>query len=361
MPGNQNRTQELQDHIRDAIKNKYMLNIVGGNTKGFYGNNNAASHNTQTLETRIHSGVISYEPSELVITARAGTPLAEIEKLLMENNQELPFEPPHFGEHATIGGVVASGLSGPRRPYSGSVRDYLLGVRIINGQGEIVSFGGQVMKNVAGYDVSRLMAGALGTLGLLLEVSLKVLPKSQYETTLMLPGEKQSALSLMNTLNQSPLPVSALMFDNDNLYIRLSGAESAVKAAEQDISEQAAIHTVINQDKFWNQVNEQTHHFFESDKPLWRLSLPYTADVNIDEPCLVDWGGAQYWFHSEKTSAEIYHLARRQGGHATLFRSQCQRERFMPVEGKLKQLQVNLKTQFDPYGIFNYGRLYSDL
>ena len=357
MPQSQNRTQEFQDHIRTAIDEKFMLNIVGGNTKHFYGNNHSTHDNTQTLETRIHTGITSYTPSELVITARAGTPLSEIEYLLNENNQMLPFEPPSFGEHATIGGVVASGLSGSRRPFTGSVRDFVLGVRIINGKGEILSFGGQVMKNVAGYDVSRLMTGAMGTLGLLLEVSIKVLPKPQSETTQVIATEKSDALKMMRKLIQTPLPISAMTYQGENLYIRLSGANSSVNAAEKDINGEPLVHA----DKFWKQLNEQSHSFFQQDKSLWRLSVPFTADISINQEHLVDWAGALYWFHSDEEVSSIHELAKKMNGHATLFKSKCKRERFMPIDGKLKHLQVNLKTQFDPYGILNFGRLYKDL
>jgi len=361
-----NRTQELQDRIRAAANDKTMLNIVGGNTKHFYGNNQISSNKAKSeiIETRIHQGVVSYEPSELVITARAGTPLKEIEDLLAENNQMLPFEPPHFGEHATIGGAIATGLSGSRRPFTGSARDFVLGTKIITGKGDIMSFGGQVMKNVAGYDVSRLMVGALGTLGLLLEISIKVLPKPHTEVTQVIGMSQQDALTTMHAVNQTPLPLSALAYENEKLYIRLSGALSAVTAAQKKVGGETLVHANI----FWQQLNEQTHPFFENEanKPLWRLSVPYIANINLDETGFIDWAGALYWIYSDKTEEEIQQHALEQGGSASLFRLPANhteniQERFMPLAAKIKQLQINLKSRFDPYGILNYGRLYSNL
>ena len=353
-----NRTQELQDRVRAAFNDKTMLEIVGGNSKRFYGNTN--THKTEIIETRIHQGIISYEPSELVITARAGTPLKEIENLLAENNQMLPFEPPHFGEHATLGGAIATGLSGSRRPFTGSARDFVLGTKIITGKGEIMSFGGQVMKNVAGYDVSRLMAGALGTLGLLLEISIKVLPKPNTEVTQCVGMSQQDALKTMHDLNQSSLPLSALAYEGEKLYIRLSGALSAVTSAQNKVGGETLVHA----ENFWQQVNEQSHPFFEENKnkPLWRLSVPYIANVDLNEKSFIDWAGALYWIHSDKNAEEIQQHAIEQGGTATLFRTTNNvEERFPPLQAKIKQLQINLKMRFDPYGILNYGRLYSDL
>ena len=355
-----NRTQELQDRVRAAHNDKTMLKIVGGDSKQFYGNN-AQKNNIEIIETRIHQGIISYEPSELVITARAGTPLKEIENLLAENNQMLPFEPPHFGEHATLGGAIATGLSGSRRPFTGSARDFVLGTKIITGKGDIMTFGGQVMKNVAGYDVSRLMVGALGTLGLLLEISIKVLPKPHTEVTQVIGMSQQDALKTMQELNQTPLPLSALAYEDEKLYIRLSGALSAVESAQKKVAGETLVHA----NNFWQQVNEQTHSFFENKAPLWRLSVPYTANIDLNEKTFIDWAGALYWMHSEKKAEEIQQHAIEQGGHATLFKvsdnSQSIQERFTPLEAKTKQLHINLKMRFDPYGILNYGRLYSDL
>lgn len=353
-----NRTQELQDRVRAAVNDKQMLKIIGGNSKHFYGNPDIVnSSRTEIIETRIHQGVITYEPTELVITVRAGTPLKDIEALLRNNNQMLPFEPPHFGEHATIGGVVATGLSGPRRPFTGSVRDYILGLKMINGKGDVMSFGGQVMKNVAGYDVSRLMVGALGTLGLLLEISIKVLPLPQTEITQRISMSQQDALKTMHRLNQTPMPLSGLSYVDEQLYVRLSGAQSAVTSAKNKVGGDSVVHA----ENFWQQLNEQTHPFFSEAKPLWRLSVPFTAEIDSEEKSFIDWAGALYWLHSNRDAKEIQQLARIAGGSASLFKADNNDERFMPLQTKIKQLQLNLKMKFDPYGIFNFGRLYSDL
>ena len=357
-----NRTRELQDHVRAAFDDKTALKIVGGNTKHFYGNESNAQ-NTKVIETRIHQGIISYEPSELVITARAGTPLKEIEALLAENNQMLPFEPPHFGEHATLGGAIATGLSGSRRPFTGSARDFVLGTKIISGKGDVMSFGGQVMKNVAGYDVSRLMVGALGTLGLLLEISIKVLPKPNTEATQVIAMSQQDALITMHKLNQTSLPLSALTYENEKLYVRLSGALSAVTSAQKKVGGETLLHA----EKLWQEINEQTFSFFteSNNKPLWRLSVPYIANIDLNENSLIDWAGALYWIHSDKKAEEIQQHAIEQGGAATLFRVSDNadniQECFSPLQAKIKQLHVDLKMRFDPRGILNYGRLYSDL
>lgn len=354
-----NRTQELQDRVRAAFNDKTMLKIVGGGSKDFYGNT-SEKNNIEIIETRIHQGIISYEPSELVITARAGTSLKEIETILAENNQMLPFEPPHFGEHATLGGAIATGLSGSRRPFTGSARDFVLGTKIISGKGDIMSFGGQVMKNVAGYDVSRLMVGALGTLGVLLEISIKVLPRPNVEVTQVFAMSQQEAIETMQSYSQTPLPLSALAYENEKLYIRLSGAASAVNSSQKKIAGETLVHA----DKFWHQVNEQTHPFFENKTPLWRLSVPYIANIDLNENSFIDWAGALYWMHSDKDAEEIQQHAIDQGGHATLFKvsdKQLIQDRFTPLQAKIKQFHINLKMRFDPYGILNYGRLYSDL
>lgn len=355
---NINQTQELQDRIRAACNDKIPLKIVGGNTKEFYGNDVSKQNNIEILETKNHQGIISYEPSELVITARAGTPLKEIEVLLAENNQMLPFEPPHFGEGATLGGAIATGLSGSRRPFTGSARDFVLGTKIISGQGDVMSFGGQVMKNVAGYDVSRLMVGALGTLGLLLEISIKVLPRPQSEITQCISMSQQDALLTMQQLNQSSLPLSALAYENEKLFIRLSGAPSAVNSAQKTVAGE----TLIQAEQFWQQLNEHTLPFFESEKSLWRLSVPYIANIDLNEKSFIDWAGALHWIHSDKNADEIQQHAIEQGGSAALFKTASDaQERFPALQAKIKQLQINLKTRFDPFGILNYGRLYSDL
>ena len=348
------RSLELQQRVQTAVTDKTMLRIVGGDSKTFYGNTTRG----EPLETRIHHGITSYEPTELVISARAGTPLKEIEAALAEHNQMLPFEPPHFGEHATLGGAIATGLSGPRRPFTGSARDFVLGMRILNGKGEILEFGGQVMKNVAGYDVSRLMTGALGTLGVILDVSIKVLPKPAIELTLCQNCSQQDALQHLKQLMQLPVPITAAAHLDNQLYVRLGGAISAVEAAAKQVGGVK----VMQDQHLWMQLREQQHAFFKQAGSLWRISLPHQSSFSSEENQFLDWAGAQRWLFSERSTDEIRHQAKQAGGHAVLFRSDNNHaERFEQLPSKLRQWHLNLKETFDPYGLLNYGRFYADL
>jgi len=346
---------ELSGSIQQAYESDTALRIVGGNTKAFYGR----PCEGQELSTTEHCGVVSYDPTELVITARSGTRLSELENVLAEQNQMLPFEPPHFGEAATLGGTIACGLSGPRRPYSGSARDFVLGVRCISGRGEHLQFGGQVMKNVAGYDVSRLMAGALGTLSVVTEVSLKVLPKPDTEITLHFEMEQQPAIDRMNELAGQPVPLSAACWHGGVMHLRLSGTEQGVEAARQSIGG-----TLDSEgDNFWMQLREQTLPFFDNDTSLWRLSVPpATQKIEMEDSILVDWGGAQRWVCSNEGATKIREVVSRVDGHATCFRNQGEiDEVFHPLPDPLMQLHRNLKQSFDPKGIFNAGKMYDSL
>jgi len=349
----------LAERVRAAAAARAPLRLRGGGSKDFYGQ----ALTGDTLDIRPHSGVTSYEPSELVVTARAGTPLAELEALLAAQGQCLPFEPPHFsasGAHATVGGMVASGLSGPARASVGAVRDYVLGVVLLNGKGERLVFGGQVMKNVAGYDVSRLMAGSLGTLGVLLEVSLKVLPVAPQEATLVFEMDEATALQRLNRWGAMPLPVNASCWQGGRLWVRLRGAVAAVAAAQKSMGgamgSEAAGH--------WAALREQTAPFFalQGDHSLWRLSLPDTAaPLDLGET-LVEWGGAQRWLKRPDGDAALVREAAARGrGHATLFRSAG---KSVPVFSALKppldRIHRELKKQFDPAGVFNPGRMYAD-
>jgi glycolate oxidase FAD binding subunit len=354
------RSDSLRQAVLDAVAANTPLNIMGGGSKAFYGRPLPAD--AVPLETAAHRGIVSYEPSELVLTARAGTPLAEIEALLAEHGQMLAFEPPHFGESATLGGTVACGLSGPRRPYAGSVRDSVLGCRIVNGQGEILSFGGQVMKNVAGFDLSRLMAGALGTLGLLLEVSLKVLPRPECERTYVFPMTGAEAIQTMSRWSGEPWPISGLANDESWTFLRLSGAEPAVEAAHQKLGGDPA----ADGPGFWLRLKEQRGRFF--DYPhlggrLWRLSLaPATPELDLPGHWFHDWGGAQRWLRSDALGEAVFREAARVGGHAALFRGTSEDGRvFQPLPTALEALHRKLKRTFDPKGLFNPGRLYEDL
>jgi glycolate oxidase FAD binding subunit len=350
-------SHQLQQQIQHALEQTTALRIVGGNSKSFYGHVVTG----EVLDISGHQGVISYEPTELVITARAGTPLTEIEKLLDDNGQMLPFEPPAFGDNATIGGTIACNLSGPRRAYAGAARDFLLGCKIINGKGEILSFGGEVMKNVAGYDVSRLMAGAQGTLGVLLDVSLKVLPKAEKETTQTIQCSPADALEKIHTWSQTPLPVSASSFHDSMLHIRFSGAEKAVNAAINTVGGESR----ENGENYWYQLKEQQLDFFTEKKPLWRLSLASDiqsfATAADDKNWLYEWGGALRWLKSDAPAEVIQNAAAEIDGHATLFRHPDKQPLFQPLSPGLLRIHKNLKQAFDPKNILNPGRLYPEL
>jgi len=356
-------SQQLQQKIQHCFEQKTALRIVGGNSKAFYGLEDDRLVSAETLDTSGHRGVLSYEPTELVITARAGTPLADIEKLLEDNGQMLAFEPPAFTDNATIGGTIACNLSGPRRAYAGAARDFLLGCKLINGKGEILSFGGEVMKNVAGYDVSRLMAGALGTLGILLEVSLKVLPKAEMESTQIFKCSATEALDKMHAWSQTPLPLSASSFHDSILRVRLTGATEAVKAAIDTLGGE----TMTGAERYWHQLKEQRLDFFTGEKPLWRISLAsdieslgLPADYDRDH-CLYEWGGALRWLKSDIPVEVIQHAASEFEGHASLFRHDGHNSLFQPLTPGLLRIHQNLKQAFDPENILNPGKLYPEL
>ncbi|MDP1645622.1 MAG: glycolate oxidase subunit GlcE [Thiobacillus sp.] len=350
---------EYIDRIRAAHAAETPLVIQGGGSKAFYGNAAAGD----VLDTRSLAGVVDYQPKELVLTARAGTPLAELETLLAEHKQMLAFEPPHFNGAATLGGCVASGLSGPRRPYAGSVRDFVLGIRMIDGSGQPLRFGGQVIKNVAGYDVSRLMVGALGTLGLLTEVSLKVLPRPAAETTLQFELDEAAAIQRMNLWAGQPLPLSATSWHAGLLSVRLSGAPSAVRAAQVKLGGEPPHEAGA----FWQRLRDQTTPFFDKrpstfNQSLWRLAVnPTTPPLNLGDAQWIEWGGAVRWLASDLPAAALREAARGCGGHAALFRGNAPADgAFAPLAPALLTLHRNLKQRFDPKGIFNRGRLYPD-
>jgi glycolate oxidase FAD binding subunit len=349
--------QQYAERIRAAAAEKKPLRLRGGGSKDFYGQALAG----EVLDTRAYAGIVAYEPTELVITVRCGTPLAELEAALRAQGQQLAFEPPHFGPHATVGGMVAAGLSGPRRQAAGAVRDFVLGVRMLDGRGDDLSFGGQVMKNVAGFDVSRPLAGSLGTLGLILEVSLKVPPLTFAEDTLKLELPEDKALVLLNHWGGKPLPISACAWTAGELCLRLSGAASAVRAAAGMIGgERVAVDAA---QRFWLEIREQTHAVFGTDKPLWRLSVPSVAPpLAVPGEQLIEWGGALRWFASNADARTVRDAAAQAGGHATLFRAADKSAGvFTPLSPPLARIHRNLKQAFDPAGIFNPGRMYPDL
>ena len=348
--------QSFRERILTAGKNADPLLIQGGGTKQWYGQEPQGN----LLDTRPYAGILAYDPTELVISARSGTPLAEIEAALAEKNQMLAFEPPHWGSAATIGGTIAAGLSGPRRPYVGAVRDFVLGATLMDGKGDTLVFGGQVMKNVAGYDVSRLLTGSMGTLGLILDVSVKVLPRPFSETSLVFALSEADAIRKMNEWAGQALPISACAWHVGRMTVRLSGAEAAVRAAKlrlggEEISDASA---------FWSSLREQTHDFFSQDDKhgLWRLSVPSTTGpLRLTGKSLIEWGGAQRWLFSDENPDIIRLSATAAGGHATLFRGgDKQIGVFSHLSAPVEKIHRHLKEAFDPAGIFNPGRMYKD-
>ena len=342
---------QFQQTIAAAVAAKSALRIRGGGSKDFYG----LSLDGEVIDTRAYSGIVEYEPTELVFTARAGTPLREVEAALAEHGQMLAFEPPHFGPDATFGGCIAAGFSGPRRAYQGSARDFVLGVRVLNSAGEDLRFGGQVMKNVAGYDVSRLMTGSFGTLALLLEVSVKVLPIPATEETLRLDMSEAQAVDTMNRYAGKPLPLSATCFVDNSLYIRLSGAGSAVAAARKQIGGDA-----IDSEPFWYSVREQTHPFFADARSLWRLSIKSTTPPLALGPTLIEWNGSLRWVSGKGELDRMHASARKSGGYATSFRSGTKRDALQKLEPAMLVLQRNLKQALDPAGVFGPRRLHDN-
>ncbi|MCI0667632.1 MAG: glycolate oxidase subunit GlcE [Methylococcaceae bacterium] len=349
----QDISADLRSAILDAIDRKNPLNVQGGGSKSFYGRE---AHG-RILKVAGHRGILHYEPTELVLSARCGTPLDLIENTLAGQGQMLGFEPPHFGSSPTLGGAVASGLSGPRRPFSGSVRDFVLGCRVINGRGEILSFGGEVMKNVAGYDLSRLMAGSLGTLAVILEISLKVVPRPEIELTLRQELGEREAIEKMNRWQGRPLPITALAWHRGLACIRLSGGQASVSAASRKLGGEE----LENGGQFWDALRDQKLPFFRSRGNLWRLALKPAAPA-IERPgdWFYEWGGAQRWCVSEDPSLSLFERAAGFGGHATLFRTLGDRGAvFQPLSEEMARIHERLKKAFDPHGVLNPGRMYS--
>jgi glycolate oxidase FAD binding subunit len=348
--------ERLRERIREAAGRAAPLRLRGAGSKDFYG----GTLRGEVLDTRAHAGIVDYEPTELVVTARCGTPLAELEGALAAQGQMLAFEPPHFGSGATLGGCVAAGLSGPRRAAAGALRDFVLGARLIDGRARELAFGGRVMKNVAGYDVSRLLAGSLGTLGLILEVSFKVLPRPAAEHTLRLELPQHKALESLNRWAGAPLPVSASAWRDGELWVRLSGAERVVRAAALKLGGDAL--EGAHAGRFWSGIREQTDPWFAGDVPLWRLSLPSAAaPLELAGAPLIEWGGALRWLRSRADAATVRAAAAAAGGHATLFRGGDKAAGvFAPLAPALARLHRELKAAFDPAGVLNPGRLYPD-
>ena len=343
----------LVARIKQAMVTKTPLAIHGGNTKAFYGGAIVG----EPLDVRPYTGIIEYEPKELVLTVRAGSTLAEIETVMDSASQMLPFEPPHYAGGSTIGGTVAAGLSGPRRPYTGAVRDFVLGARIISGKGEDLRFGGRVIKNVAGYDVSRLMTGAMGTLGVLLDLSFKVLPKPVQELTLRYEFDEATATRQFNEWAGKPLPVSATSWFEGVAMLRLSGAAAGVKAARQKLGGEVVADDVAFQ--FWRALRDQRATFFQSPEPLWRVSVPpTTAPLQLAMPQWIEWGGGLRWYRGPADASVLRSKVAAAGGHVTLFRNGDKSIRvFHPLQPALEKIHHDLKFAFDPENILNRGRM----
>jgi glycolate oxidase FAD binding subunit len=356
--------QALTDRIQQARAERTPLAIRGGGTKDFYG----GVPSGEPFDVTALRGISSYEPSELVVSARCGTPLEELEGTLAEQGQCLPFEPPRFKTGGTVGGMVAAGLAGPSRAAVGGVRDYVLGATLLNGRGELLSFGGQVMKNVAGYDVSRLLAGSLGVLGVICEVSLKVLPIAPATTTLRFELDQATALQTLHGWAAQPLPINASAWWDGMLVVRLRGARAAVDAACAKLGGERVDEALAT--SFWLGLRDHQDEFFVGAQKavtggasLWRLSLPAVAPVlPLSGEQLVEWGGAQRWLCTSTPVAQLRDAAARVGGHATLFMAQDKSAgAFAPLSAPLDRIHRELKAAFDPDRIFNPGRLYPDL
>ncbi len=366
--------RQITEHIRAAFADGTVLRLRGGGTKDFYGATAPGALRGEVLDTRSLTGITSYEPSELVVTVRAGTPLAELEAALAEKGQCLPFEPPHFAQGSTVGGMVAAGLSGPARATAGSVRDYVLGLTLVNGKAEHLTFGGTVMKNVAGYDVSRLMAGAMGTLGLITQVSLKVLPVAPAEATLRFELDEATAIRQLNQWAGEPLPLNASSWVMDAgrpvLYLRLRGAVAAVSAACQRLLAQVAGERVDSPETSadWTAARDLRLPWFAEGfargQDLWRLSVPQTCDpLNVGDT-MIDWLGGQRWVWADSgdvaAASRLRQAAGAVGGHAVLFRAASDLvavPRFDALKAPLDRIHAQLKREFDPAGVLNPGRL----
>ncbi len=363
---------QLQQQVQQAQASQKPLSITGSNSKAFYG---YQAQGEEILNTLAHSGIINYEPAELILTARAGTPLAEIENTLAEHGQMLSCEAPHFGENASFGGMIAAGLSGPGRPYRSGIADLILGCTILNGKGEILKFGGQVMKNVAGYDISRLMVGSLGCLGIILEATVKVVPKPKTERSFHFDLERHKITSFVNKLNQLAYPVSATAHFNQRFLVRFSAGEEEINNLDKVLVEDFGFIDFEEEltDSCWLDIREHTNSFFKTDLNIWRISLApgnktlaFQKDTETDS--LLEWNGALRWLKSETSAETIFNEVADLNGSATLFKKgklaaenpNAIKSIFQPLSAPLMKWQQRLKKAFDPAGIFNPGRMYRD-
>jgi len=347
-----NHSEALIEQVKQALANRTPVKIRGGNSKAFLGR----TVDGLEIDTRPHRGIVNYDPTELLITARAGTPLSELEAALDAAEQMLPFEPPLADQGATVGGMIATGLSGPRRPWVGAVRDFVLGTRVINGDGHHLRFGGEVMKNVAGYDLSRLFTASFGCLGLLTEVSIKVLPKPRHTATLALSLTPEAALTQLAEWGQRALPISAAAHDGNTLYLRLEGGEGSLKDARNRLGGDGV------DSGYWSQLNARTLPFFTDPLPLWRISLPHNTPLfALPGAQFLDWGGAQRWLKSDAPADAIRAIVRTYDGSATCYTPGITDSPFAPLPAILMRYHCQLKAKLDPLRIFNPGRMYSEL
>ena len=349
MPDNNDKTEQLCDQVVRAYHSKTPLAITAGNSKSFYG----LDVEGEALLLDGHQGILSYEASELVITARSGTRLSEIESALDQHGQQLAFEPPLHSNRATIGGAIASGLSGPARAFKGAARDFVLGAKIINGKGELMKFGGQVMKNVAGYDVSRLMVGAQGTLGVLMDISLKVLPKAEAETTLVFEVDAQKGHEWLRDWLHKGHPITASCHYQRKLSVRLASTANSIEQAHKKMGGEIAA------SELWPQLRHQTHPCFQQDG-LWRLSVPPSTAIHNEDNQLIEWGGALRW---KVSNNDLFEQATRLRGHATRYniKFRSSDEIFQPLQPSMLAIQQRIKRAFDPENILNPNRLYNAL
>jgi glycolate oxidase FAD binding subunit len=345
-------TEALANQVRDAATRGAPLKVIGGNTKAFYGRRTEG----ELLDVSSHRGVIAYEPSELVITARAGTPLAEIEARLAVHDQRLAFEPLTFGEASTLGGMVAAGLAGPRRAFAGGVRDCVLGVTVLDGRGRRLRFGGVVFKNVAGFDAFRLMAGAMGRLGVLLDISLRLTPTPRAVRALAFEVEWPEAQCRLTGLLRRALPLAGAIHDGERLHLRLEGGETAVAEAAADLGGEAS------PPDLWEELRRMRLGLLAAPR-LWRLSVPQASVIDgIDGHWLMNWAGAERWLVTEASARDVRAAAKAAGGHATLFRGAASGEEiFEPLEPNLLDLHKRLAAALDPAGVLNPGRMYEGL
>jgi glycolate oxidase FAD binding subunit len=348
-----NIEEELATQVAAVSATGGEIEILGGGSKRFYGE----SMEALPVDVSAHSGIIDYDPAELVITLRAGCKLSEVEVLLAQNRQMFGFEAPHFGADATIGGMVASGLSGPRRAFAGSIRDFVLGAKILDGRGQIMQFGGRVIKNVAGFDVARLMVGSHGTLGIILEVSIRVIPMYETESTLAFEHDSTDKhIRWVNELGAEPYPITASSWVAGRSQLRLSGSEQGVRHAVGQLGSEPG-------DACWEQLKEQSLEFFDPGQPLTRISLPpASADLQGDRAQFIEWGGAQRWISGEVDIAALRLKAEAVGGSVCAFqRHGAGVPVFHPLPAAMLKLQRSIKSTFDPAGIFNPGRIYPGL